>query len=77
MGLKCVPDFVQQLMEQVLLGLDNFEVYLDVIGFSATHGNSIKSSLKKSCLALKQTASPITPSSLHGLSKKPIGLDID
>ncbi len=31
MGLKHAPDFVQQAMEHVLLGLDNVEVYLDDI----------------------------------------------
>ncbi len=37
MGLKCAPDFVQQIMEQVLHGLDNVFVYLDDIGiFSKT-----------------------------------------
>ncbi len=32
MGLKCAPDFAQQIMEQVLCGLDNVFVYLDDIG---------------------------------------------
>ncbi len=32
MGLKCTLDFAQQIMKEVLLGLDNVEVYLDNIG---------------------------------------------
>ncbi|KAL7466863.1 hypothetical protein ACHAXS_007140 [Conticribra weissflogii] len=37
MGLKCAPDFVQQIMEQVLHGINNAFVYLDDIGiFSKT-----------------------------------------
>ncbi len=31
MGLKCACDFVQQIMDQVLHGLNNVEVYLDGI----------------------------------------------
>ncbi len=37
MTLKCVTDFAQQIMEQVLCGLDNLFVYLNDIGiFSKT-----------------------------------------
>ncbi len=37
MDLKCTPDFVKQIMEQVLQGLDCAFVYLDDIGiFSRT-----------------------------------------
>ncbi|KAL7473427.1 hypothetical protein ACHAXS_014034 [Conticribra weissflogii] len=32
MDLKCVPNFVPQIMEEVLCGLDNFKIYLDNIG---------------------------------------------
>ncbi len=32
MGLKCSPDFAQEIMEQVLCGLDNEFVYLINIG---------------------------------------------
>ncbi len=35
MGLKCALDFAQQIMKEVLLGLDNVEVYLDNIGMFA------------------------------------------
>ncbi len=29
MGIRCVPDFAQQIIKQVLCGLDNIKVYLD------------------------------------------------
>ncbi len=32
MGLKCAPDFAEQIIEQVLCGLNNVFVYLDDIG---------------------------------------------
>ncbi len=38
MGLKCAPDFVQELMEDVLQGLENVKVYLDSIGLFAKNG---------------------------------------
>ncbi|KAL7468207.1 hypothetical protein ACHAXS_008433 [Conticribra weissflogii] len=39
MGLKCSPDFVHQIMEQVLCSLDNIDVYLDDIGVFGTSWN--------------------------------------
>ncbi len=32
MGLKCDPDFAQQIMEQVLHRLDSIKVYINNIG---------------------------------------------
>ncbi len=32
MGLKCTPDFAQQVMEEVLHEIDNTGIYLDNIG---------------------------------------------
>ncbi len=35
MGLKCAPDFEEPIMEEVLQGLDNIEVYLENISLFA------------------------------------------
>ncbi len=39
MGLKCVPDFSQRVMGQVLHELENIEVYLDDISI---FGNTLE-----------------------------------
>ncbi len=70
--------FTQQVMEQVLSGLDNVFVYLDDIGiFSKTWEEHLLTVKTVVCyLALKQMASRSTPSNVSGPSKKLIGLDI-
>ncbi len=40
MGLKCAPDFVQQIMEQVLCGLNNVEMTLMTLVYLAWHGGT-------------------------------------
>ena len=43
MGLKCSPDIAESIMESVLAGIDDGEVYLDDVGaFSQTWEHHIK-----------------------------------
>ncbi len=41
MGLQCAPDFIQQVMEEVLHKIDNTGVYLKIIGAFPLLGNAI------------------------------------
>ncbi len=43
MGLKCSPDIAQSIMESVLAGIDDADVYIDDIGaFPQTWEHHIK-----------------------------------
>lgn len=43
MGLKCAPDFAQEVMENVFRGMEDIDVYLDDIGcFSNLWNHHVK-----------------------------------
>ncbi len=72
---KSCPDFAQQIMEQVLHWLDNIKVNLDYMGDFSNILGEHQIILDKVLHTLKQMDSRLTPSSVHGLSHKPISLD--
>ncbi len=45
MGLKCSPEIAQSIMESVLAGIDDADVYIDDVGASPKLGNTILSYL--------------------------------
>ncbi len=61
MGLKCAPNLVQQILEQVLHGLGNVKVYLDDIGVFGTTRDKHQVLLDKVLSCLKATGFTINP----------------
>ena len=49
MGLKCAPDFAQEVMENVLCGIEDIDVYLDDVGCFPIRGITTLSFLTKFC----------------------------
>ena len=49
MGLKCAPDFAQEVMENVLRGIEDIDVYLDDVGCFPIRGITTLSFLTKFC----------------------------
>ncbi|KAL7464302.1 hypothetical protein ACHAXS_004637 [Conticribra weissflogii] len=74
MGLKCAPNFAQQVMEEVLHNVNDTGIYLDNIGaFLMTWEHHILL-LDKSYTVLKQMDSQLTLLNANGPFKKLTGL---
>lgn len=64
------------MMEQIIQGLNNAEMYLDNINTFTKTWEEHLILLKRSHVSKKQMALMSTPSNVYGLSKKPIAIDI-
>ncbi|KAL7477141.1 hypothetical protein ACHAW6_002949 [Cyclotella cf. meneghiniana] len=73
MGLKCSPDIAQSIMESVLAGIDDPDVYIDNIGgFSHTWDDHVKL-LGKISHRLHKNSCLLTHLNVNGPSKKLTG----
>ncbi len=59
MGLKCAPDFAQQIMEHVLCGLNNVEAYLDNIDIFGNTWGKYQALLDKILSCLEANGFPV------------------
>ncbi len=75
MGLKCAPDFAQQVKEEVLCNINDTNIYLDNFGDFPSLGNITSYSLTKYYIDWKPIASLSTHLHANKPSRKLIGLD--
>ena len=61
MGLKCAPDFAQEVMENVLRGIEDIDVYLDDVGCFSNSWNHHVTLLDEVLYHLKSNGFTINP----------------
>ncbi len=61
MGLKCSPDFAQQVMESVLRGIEDADVYLDDVGAFSMIWEAHMKLLSKVLTCLEENGFTINP----------------
>jgi hypothetical protein len=61
MGLKCSPDFAQEVMEDVLRGIDDMNVYIDDIGVFGQSWDAHLHTLEQILKALESNGFTINP----------------
>ena len=70
MGLKFSPDIAQSVMENVVAGIDEADVYIDYVGAFSSLWQDHLDCLTQSGVAFVTTVSLLTHSNANGLSKK-------
>ncbi len=73
MGLKCSPDFAQEVLENIFQKTEDAEVYIDDIGAFSNSWEEHMALLIKSCHYYKIMVSLLTHSNVNGQLKKQIG----
>ena len=61
MGLKCAPAFVQEVMENVLRGIEGIDVYLDDVGCYSNSWNHHDKLLDKVLYRLNSNGFTVNP----------------
>ena len=76
MGLKCSPDICQSVMENVLMGIDAADVYINDVGSFSSSWEDHSSLLDTVLCFLCDKGLPLILLNANGLSKKWTGLAI-
>ena len=74
MGLKCSPDYAQEVMENILPDVEDAKVYIDDTGAFSQSWDSHMALLRTILTKLQDNGSTVsTHSNVNGQSKKQIG----